>query len=334
MRSVSTDRTSRGPLRTLLSGTGVRQEWGDLPATVREVIESHFSGPIRRIEVQRGGFSPAFAGILTSSSGEEVFVKAAGPDLNPEVPAIYRREWGIASQLPEEVPTPKPRWSEDDGRWVSLAFEAVRGGNPRLPWKRTDLNRVVRTLEKMTRVLTPAPIQARSFQERHSKVFRGFRNLLDGRDLSDAHRRLLDPWIRSHLQSLAEIEAEWEEAALGSTLLHCDVRADNIVLRENQVFFVDWAGACVGPAWVELLAFLPSVSMQGGPTPWEIFDRCKLGREAPTNGARAMLTALTGYFVEQSLRPPPPGLPTLREFQRAQGQEAVRWLRRLMPDFR
>ncbi len=330
MSSVPDTRPSRSSRPGPLPGWGVRQEWQELPTRVREAIEAHLPGPVTRVEVQRGGFSPAFAGILTSASGEEVFVKAAGPELNPDVPEVYRREWGIASALPPGVPTPQPLWSEDDGRWVTLAFEAIRGGNPRLPWRKRDLDRVVRTLEAMTTSLTPAPIPAPSLQEKHTRIFRGFRTLSESHDLSDDQRRSVDPWVWRHVKPLAELEGRWEELTPGSTLLHCDVRADNIVLRRSRPFIVDWAGACIGPAWVELIAFLPSVSMQGGPKPWEIFGRSRLARNAPPNSVRSFLTALTGYFVEKSLRPSPPGLPTLREFQRAQGLEAVRWLRRVV----
>jgi hypothetical protein len=313
-------------------GTGVRPDWPTLPLRVREAIEHHLDGPVRRVEIQRGGFSPAFAAILTSESGKEVFVKAGSPDPNPEVPLFYRREWAIASALPEGVPAPRPLWCDDDGTWVLLGFEAIRGGNPRLPWRRNDLDRVVTALEKMTQVLTPAPIQAPSYGERHRAMFRGFRKLSRSDPAPTEHPQPLDPWIARHLDELAELEAPWEELTQGKTLLNCDVRADNILLPEGRVYFVDWPWACIGAAWVELAAFLPSVAMQRGPKPWEIFDRSRLARDASPQAVRAFVAGLTGFFWEQSLRPPPPGLPTLREFQRAQGIEALDWLRRLCPE--
>ena len=81
-------------------------------------------------------------------------------------------------------------------------------------------------------------------------------------------------------------------------------------------------------AWIDLVAFLPSVAMQGGPRPWEVFEAHPLGRDAPAEQVLPVVAALAGFFVERSLQPPPPGLPTLREFQRAQGIEALAWLRR------
>ena len=68
--------------------------------------------------------------------------------------------------------------------------------------------------------------------------------------------------------------------------------------------------------------------MQGGPRPWEVFDRHAVARDAPAARVDAVLAALAGFFVYAAAQPPPPGLPTLRDFQRAQGVEALAWLRR------
>jgi hypothetical protein len=78
---------------------------------------------------------------------------------------------------------------------------------------------------------------------------------------------------------------------------------------------------------VDLLAFLPSVAMQGGPKPWEVFDEHPVARGAARENVDAVVAALAGFFVQRCTLPPPPGLPTLREFQRAQGVEALAWLR-------
>ena len=42
----------------------------------------------------------------------------------------------------------------------------------------------------------------------------------------------------------------------------------------------------------------------------------------------AVLAAISGFFIRRATLPPPPGLPTLREFQYAQGIESISWLRR------
>lgn len=91
--------------------------------------------------------------------------------------------------------------------------------------------------------------------------------------------------------------------------------------------FVDWPHALRTAPWFDLLAMLPSVAAQGGPDPEAVFTAHPLGRDADPAGVTTVLTALTGYFVAASLKPAPPGLPTLRAFQGAQGAAALRWLR-------
>jgi len=41
----------------------------------------------------------------------------------------------------------------------------------------------------------------------------------------------------------------------------------------------------------------------------------------------AVLCSLAGYFVVRALESPPPGIPTVRAFQVAQGEVALAWLR-------
>jgi hypothetical protein len=70
--------------------------------------------------------------------------------------------------------------------------------------------------------------------------------------------------------------------------------------------------------------------MQGGPEPAELLAMSAVGRAADPDQLRVLVTTITGYFVLGALKPPPPGLPTVRAFQAAQGEVALRWLRSLI----
>jgi Ser/Thr protein kinase RdoA (MazF antagonist) len=122
------------------------------------------------------------------------------------------------------------------------------------------------------------------------------------------------------------MESRAPQAVSGSTLLHFDMRADNLLIDDDRVWFFDWPHACVGAAWFDVVGFIPSVVMQGGPSAEEVFSRYRLGAEADPDAVNCALASLAGYFTRQSLLPPPPGLPTLRAFQAAQGTVARRWL--------
>ena len=107
-----------------------------------------------------------------------------------------------------------------------------------------------------------------------------------------------------------------------------DLRADNIVLARRDVFFVDWPHARVGAPWLDLAYFLPSVAMQGGPPPNELFWSHPLARDAQRRDVSSVVAGLAGLMLHGASQPPP-GIPALRKFQLAQGQQAVQWLRHI-----
>ena len=136
----------------------------------------------------------------------------------------------------------------------------------------------------------------------------------------------MDEWSRAHLDQLADIEATWIVHAQGDTLLHTDPRADNLLLSDRGVVVVDWPWACTGNPLLDIVGFAPSVAMQGGPDPSTLLRMTAVGRAADPAAVRALACALAGYFTAIALEPDPPGLPTVRTFQAAQGIVSRRWL--------
>jgi aminoglycoside phosphotransferase (APT) family kinase protein len=301
---------------------GERLPWEGLPAAVRETIEGELGSQVVRAVTQPGGFSPGVAARLELQDARRVFVKAVGCEPNPDSPQLHRREARVAAALPPGAPAPRLLFAHERDGWVALVFEDVDGREPELPWRSDELERVLAALAELAAALTPAPLEAPRVAEYLGPLFHGWRTIAAG----DAAG--VDPWAAERLDELGALEERWPNAAAGETLLHCDVRADNLLIAGERVVLVDWPHACVGAAWIDLLAFLPSVAMQGGPRPWEVFESHPLGRGVPLERLQPVLAGVAGFFVQRSTLPPPPGLPTLREFQRAQGIEALAWLRR------
>jgi aminoglycoside phosphotransferase (APT) family kinase protein len=298
---------------------GERLPWEGVPPEIRTAIEQRLDAPVARAVTRPGGFSPGLAATLELADGRLVFAKAVGPEPNPDSAGLHRREARIAAALPPEAPAPRLFFSlEHAGGWVALVFEHVEGREPVLPWREEELRRVLDALTNLTRALTPAPIAAEPVAELFDKLFRGWRSLEEPSD----------DWAAAHLDQLRSLETSWRGTEVGETLAHGDVRADNVLLTPDRVVFVDWPHARVGASWIDLVLFLPSVAMQGGPHPWEIWESHPLGREVPPERLQPVLAGLAGFFVQRSTLPAPRGLPTLREFQRAQGVEALAWLRR------
>ncbi|HYX85629.1 MAG TPA: phosphotransferase [Gaiellales bacterium] len=215
----------------------------------------------------------------------------------------------------------------EGGERGALVYEDIEGRQPILPWRPDELRLVLDAVTQLAEALTPTPIEVEPLALAHADTFDGLRRLRDLRRSGDPLAGI-DPWLLRNLARLAEWEARWGALAAGETLLHVDPRADNLIFTpDGRVVVVDWPHAAVGAAWVDLLCMLPSVAMQGGPEPWEVFDDHPVARRADPEAVTAMLCGLTGLFVANGREPDPPGLPTLRR-QLAQGEAATRWLRR------
>jgi Phosphotransferase enzyme family len=201
---------------------------------------------------------------------------------------------------------------------VSSSSSSVPARGVRIRWD--DIPLVVGALRTMASVLSPSPFDAGSAGDR-------FRDGINGWQLlRNSGETRLDAWALRNLRLLAELEAEAPSLGEGSTLLHFDTRADNILIAGDRVYVVDWPWAKVGAAWVDWVAMAPSVAMQGGPDPESFLRRFPV-EAVSAEAIDAVLCTITGFFVHHSLQPPPPGLPTLRAFQAAQGRVALGWLR-------
>ncbi|MFI6949607.1 phosphotransferase family protein [Streptomyces sp. NPDC050422] len=303
--------------------TGVRHHWADLPDTVRNAVQDILGAPVVEARSQSGGFSPGVAARVRLADGSRAFVKAVSAEVNPDSPDQHRAEARNTAALPPHAPVPKLLGSYDDGTCVALVLEDIEGRQPRVPWDPAELDRVLAAVGDLSRTLTPAPVDAPPAAVGKTTMFTGWRTLHAAGDTAR-----LDPWAARRMGALAELESGWEGPASGDSLVHGDLRADNILLTEDRVVFVDWPHALRAAPWFELVTMLPCIAAQGGPDPEAVFTAHPLGRDADPAGVTAVLAALAGYFVANSLRPDPPGLPTLRAFQAAQGAAAVDWLRR------
>ena len=75
------------------------------------------------------------------------------------------------------------------------------------------------------------------------------------------------------------------------------------------------------PAWgtrsLDVVAWLPSLRLEGGPEPWEIVP-----------DSRGLAALIAGFFASRAGLPPPATAPTVREFQRRQAEIALPWAAR------
>jgi hypothetical protein len=293
---------------------------------VRRAITDTVGAAVVSVQTPLGGFTPGVAARLLLADGRRCFVKVASASYGDWVPAAYRHEAAVSAHLPPSVPAPR-MWSlVDDGEWVCLVFDDVAGRFPSPTWEDDDLGQVLEALDRSARALTPNPVpHAATVGEALSTVLGGaWQRLQEESALADA-----DPWAAEHVPALMEMESHWADGVCGDTLLHLDLRRDNILLTPTGAVFVDWAWPAVGAPWLDLVCFLPTVAGQTmRHDPDAVFLSRAVGRTAPPEAVDAFLVALAGYWRSCSLLPAPSYAPMLRGEQQLAADGATRWLRK------
>jgi len=297
----------------------LRPAWAQLPVEVRDLVETCLGGPVRTAAGQIGGFTPGVAARVVLADGSRAFVKAIEAD--DEVAGAYRDEARHAALLGAEVPTPRLRFTAEARGWVVLAFDDVDGRHPDLRAP-AEWDAVLSTVDRLAAVLTPAALPGMPTAEAAlAPLTTGWRQYA-----ADGPPADLDPWSTHHLDRLAGLEAGWAAAIDGDTLLHADLRPDHMLLTPaGEVVVVDWARACVGAAWVDLVVLLASAD---GLDADRVVRTHPLSRDVPDAAVDAFVCALAGCFARECRGPDLPRSPRLRGYQAATARRTLACLAR------
>lgn len=312
--------------------TRVRPTWPELPEPVRAAIEERLCSTVTGWTSHDGGYSPGLASTLRTADGS-LFVKAVAT--SHEMSArFYRDEAVRAAALPMGVPAPRFRWHLEipsDGGWVAVASDAVEGRPPRTdPWDPDDLAELQRLARRIAEHEVPAGGAFPEFWAEWDDAIR----LADERPPGLA---TYDPWLSANLGRIAELTTpdQQAEAFAGPHLVHGDLRGDNALLLtapdavhpSASSVAVDWPNAVRGAAFLDQTSMLPAVRLEGGPAPEEVLARHPLPAGTDPEALTCWVAVMTAYFVARSVEPPPPGIPHVRAFQRAQAEACIPWLR-------
>lgn len=304
-----------------------RVAWAGLPAEVRAGVGAILGEPVVEAATQPGGYSPGSADRLRLTSGRRVFVKAVSGEVNATSAALHRREAAVTAALPPGLPVPRLLGAYDDGTWVALVLTDVDGRHPHLPWTGPELELVLDALAEIAVRTVPEGLELPRSGDSLRGAFMGWEKLrrrpLDG----------LDPWAAGNLDVLVELAGHGTQSMAGEALVHGDLRADNVLLAGGSAVLVDWPYASRGAAWLDSLSILIDVNTDSprGRAEAVLGTRPVFFGVAP-RAVTGVLAGWAGYFMDMSRRPDPPGIPTLRVFQRRQADALLAWLRlRLTP---
>jgi hypothetical protein len=264
--------------------------------------------PVRWESVVGRGYARNFARwSVELADGGRVFVKLALDDL---ATGWLRDEHAVYSALDGPFMPGLVGW-HDDGPTL-LVLEDLSGAHWPPPWREGDVDVVLEALAAVA--ATPPPAAIRPLEELRDWLD-GWAAVAEDPEPFLATGLCSREWLDGALPRLREAFAACELS--GEDLLHLDVRSDNLCLADGRVVLVDWNQARAGNALLDVVAWLPSLRLEGGPEPWELVS---------DSGGFAALIA--GFFAGRAGLPAPPTAPHVRPFQLAQAEVALPWAAR------
>jgi hypothetical protein len=248
--------------------------------------------------VVRGGYSMNEHWTAVFADGTNAFLKTGRIDPSPQ---WLRDEHAVLQQV--SGPHMPRLLAFEDGEAPLLALEDLMPARWPPPWRDGDVELVREALAEVAALHAAVPrlveIAATGWRtvEADPQPF-----LTTG--LRDA------VWLERMLPAL--IEAAEAAPLDGTSLLHCDVRSDNLCLKDGRAVLVDWNHARLGDARFDVAFWLPSLALERGPSPRQF-------------GVDEYAAVVAGFFASHAGLPKPAGAPTVRAFQRAQAEVALEW---------
>jgi hypothetical protein len=264
--------------------------------------------PVEWAPVQSGGYGTNSAHWRAKlADGRRAFVKVA---LDETAAKWLRQEYLVYSAVEATFMPELLGWLDAEHTLLAIADLSDAYWPP--PWTHEQIAAVRLALDEVHATPPPAGLPLLSDE----------REWLNGWELvAEDPEPLLSTglcsrrWLEQALPALLETGRTCRLD--GDAFLHLDVRSDNLCLREGRAVLVDWNLAHVGNPLLDVVAWLPSLKLEGGPDPWEL-----------VSDSRGLAALLAGFFASRAGLPPPTTAPRVREFQRRQAEVAMPWAAR------
>jgi hypothetical protein len=274
------------------------------------MIEQRIAGAVgmtvrslRRVKTR--GYAMAYHAIAEFDGSSTAFVKAGTEEITSE---FLRDELRFYQAV--QAPFMPRLLGYDEADPPFLVLEDLSDWRWPPPWDDEAIDQVREALAELWS--TPAPEWVPPITEEREWLLGGWATI----EADPQPFLSLDLGSRGWLDdALAVLRRAAESAPIeGDSLLHLDVRSDNLCLSDRGAVLVDWNLVHVGNPDLDLAAWAPSLLLEGGPSPEDLLPN-----------APGLAAALAGFFASRAGLPPPPTAPKVRQIQRAQLEVALPW---------
>ena len=289
--------------------------------------------PVARADRVYGGYAPSATFRLKLANGKRAFFKASYPaPKGSGVKWVVDVEDRNYRRLARFIAPWAPRFFGSFTRlgWHVLLLEDL-GPRTMPPWTPAKARRAARSYAKFHRRTLgkrlPRWLSHGPYQE-HAQFWRELaRSGEIERTASLAKRRTDEAreWLDVALPTFLEAELRLLSAKPPFALLHFDTRSDNCRLQGDLLRMFDWPFASAGPAEFDVVAFVQTVAAERGPAPERVIGWYEEVLPLRAPAVDFSLAGIAGYFADRAWRPPIPGLPRLRPWQRQQLKVCLTW---------
>lgn len=257
----------------------------------------------------QGGYTPAQRLIASFSDGSSVFVKVGTTELTTQ---WLCQEHYVYESLSGPFMPAYLGWDHDEEHPILLLEDLSHAFWPP-PWNEKRVQQVLEALE----AVSASSIAGLPLLEEAADLITGWRQVAKDPQPFLSLALVTEKWLEVALPTL--LQNENADAVKGDSLLHLDVRSDNICFVHDRVLLIDWNGASYGNPQVDIAAWLPSLHSEGGPLPESILPN-----------APELATLISGYFASKAGLPIIPNAPYVRQVQKSQLSSALPWVIRAL----
>jgi len=235
-------------------------------------VETHFGTKAIRWLKPHTGLTAAQRFVVRFADGRSAFVKAA---VDADTERWLRTDLLIMSTVDDDLVPRVIAWIEQgersvlvledlsDAHWPADHFRQEDGRSVPVLWKPGQLQLVFRALDRLATVAAPSwlPTLDADRSDEWAAIAAAPAPFL-------ALGLCSRTWFERAIDRL--IAAERGIDLTGDTLVHNDVRSDNVCVRGERVILVDWSQACRRSPRYDLANFLLGCALEGGPDPFDV----------------------------------------------------------------